>query len=239
MRSGLRPCLGVRFLARRRGLTGSSGGTWGRRRMTAVTELMAPAIRLRMVGGRLLWMSLLRLLRTRRLRIAHRAVCLGRNIARTTTRERSGNRGRRRSNVAVIHRRQQSMVACGGLFVPNLNARRLNMLLMRERLFLRRRPRLYPVRSIETYVTVVRHRNAIHISVVDNVDVHVGHRRVIPEPAAFPHAPEESNAAVAKAVIHPAIETDVRTPVPGVPAIEASAPTPISRRPEHADLRRH
>src|SRR6266567_2240041 len=67
----------------------------------------------------------------------------------------------------------------------------------------------------------------------------IGDRAVVVEPTTAPLSSEKPYTSVAKSVVNAAVEADVRPPVAGMPGIESASPTPVSRRPEHADRRHH
>src|SRR5438552_10743627 len=71
---------------------------------------------------------------------------------------------------------------------------------------------------------------------VRNVDVVDG--AVIVKAVAAPISAFITRSKVAEAIIDAAVESDVRTPVPCVPNVHTSTPTPIAGRPQHTNLRR-
>src|SRR5215470_7233441 len=79
--------------------------------------------------------------------------------------------------------------------------------------------------------------DAIFVDVVDVDHVDVGDGAVVVVVAAAPVAAIEASAGIAEAVVNSAVETDVRSPVAGVPNVEAFTPTPITGRPEVTGLR--
>ena len=76
------------------------------------------------------------------------------------------------------------------------------------------------------------------VGVVDHCRVDVCHSRVVAIHAAVPRPADEPNPGVPEAVVNSTIEADVRSPVAGVPRIDAASPAPIARRPQQADRRR-
>src|SRR5260370_38583747 len=56
--------------------------------------------------------------------------------------------------------------------------------------------------------------------------------------APRPPAPAKPTPTGAPLLIKPAVESNVRAPVAGIPDIEAFSPTPIARGPQHANYRR-
>jgi len=89
--------------------------------------------------------------------------------------------------------------------------------------------------AVKRDVGIVVHDHRIvdvDVGDVDRIDMHDG--GVVEESAAAPFAADEADAAIAKAVINAAIESNVRSPVAGVPHVEAVVPAPVTRGPEHA-----
>jgi putative CocE/NonD family hydrolase len=83
---------------------------------------------------------------------------------------------------------------------------------------------------------VVDHR-VVDVGVVDHGGVHAHHGRVVGEYPAPPLAADEADAAVAEAVVHAAVEADVRAPVAGMKQVHAADEAPVSRGPQHAHSR--
>src|ERR1700723_1589893 len=82
----------------------------------------------------------------------------------------------------------------------------------------------------------VANYGAIDVGVTDHRPVDVHHRGVIAENIPGPHAAEEADAAVAEAVVHAAVETNLGTPVAFIPAIRSVVESPVAGGPEHARL---
>src|SRR5258707_12429058 len=80
--------------------------------------------------------------------------------------------------------------------------------------------------------------SAIDIGVTNDRPINISNRSVIVEGPAFPAATIVSDTPVAEAVVHAAIESDVRSPITGMPEVKPSGVTPIARRPEKANFRR-
>lgn len=70
------------------------------------------------------------------------------------------------------------------------------------------------------------------VNVGDRGVVHIRHGTVVVKRAVVPIPAFKSAAAIAKAVIHSAVKSNMRSPISAVPNIYAAAPTPISRRPQ-------
>src|SRR5580698_5447904 len=66
---------------------------------------------------------------------------------------------------------------------------------------------------------------------------HVPNGGVVVERSAFPAAADEARAVVAKSIIDAAVEAHARTPVSGVPDVDARAQPPVTGSPQHAGTR--
>ena len=66
-------------------------------------------------------------------------------------------------------------------------------------------------------------------------DIHVHDGTVVEEGSASPFAATKAYAAIAEAVVDAAVETNVRSPVTAMPAIEAAFKSPVAGSPKHAD----
>jgi hypothetical protein len=83
-------------------------------------------------------------------------------------------------------------------------------------------------------VTDAVHRDIIDDRLVVDVDVgdvHIINGTVVEEVTTIPIPAAVSCAKVAEAVINATVETDVRTPVAGMPHINTFTPAPVTRRP--------
>src|ERR1700690_4533000 len=85
--------------------------------------------------------------------------------------------------------------------------------------------------TVKARVNVI-HDNRTIVCVVNYGRVHVHHRSVVREVAAFPASALKADAAVSEPVINPAIKSDVRAPVAAVPSVAATSPAPIPGRPK-------
>src|SRR5262249_50943432 len=81
-------------------------------------------------------------------------------------------------------------------------------------------------------------RDLCVVRVVNSGGVNVGHCNVIAVDISLPLATIEAFTWIAVSVINPAVEADLRSPIARIPPITAINPTPISRSPEQAWLRR-
>jgi hypothetical protein len=80
--------------------------------------------------------------------------------------------------------------------------------------------------------------SAIDIGVTSDRPINISNRSVIVEGPAFPAATIVSDTPVAEAVVHAAVEPDVRSPIAAMPGVKPSGVTPITRRPEKANFGR-
>src|ERR1700683_383145 len=93
--------------------------------------------------------------------------------------------------------------------------------------------------AVVAYVRIVIHHDGFFVGVMDYRDVHICDRAVVGEDTVIPIPADESHSDISKAIIHAAIEADVRTPISPVPNIQTATPAPVSWRPEQPNLRRH
>src|SRR5213075_2715414 len=138
---------------------------------------------------------------------------------------------------AVVRGSMQSPICAGGSLMLCLHRSHGAAPLMRRGDFSICRPGSYASRATaeaDSVSRLVDHGRVV--SVAHNRDVHVGHGAVVEVRAASPVSTEEANAGVAEAVVDSAIVADLRSPVAGVPEIEA-VPSPIPWSPEQADFR--
>src|SRR5580700_10476430 len=134
------------------------------------------------------------------------------------------------------------MVTTGGLFMLDLLASCRCMLLTQCSLLDRSWPRGYSARA--TVIADAVHGDiiddgAVDVSVVNDGGVYVGHCGVIGKRSMIPISAHVAHADIAKSIVDPAVEANVRTPVSGVPEIRSAAPAPITRRPKEAHSRRY
>src|SRR6516165_5370889 len=108
---------------------------------------------------------------------------------------------------------------------------------MRGYLFFLRRPHCRSARpSIEADSRCTGFN--VNILLVDMSDRHVAKivdRSIVDEHAIVPAATLITDAAISKAVIDSAVETNVGTPIACVPYVDSVTPAPIAWRPEQAD----
>ena len=120
----------------------------------------------------------------------------------------------------------------------SLHGSGLEVMVMLRRQLMRRRARSQATGpAVEGDVVVhVDYGAVVYVRHMHRAEVH--DRAVVEECSAVPITARESNTGITEAVVHSAVEADMRAPVAGVPGIDTAPPTPISRGPEQARLRR-
>src|SRR6266852_6917087 len=93
--------------------------------------------------------------------------------------------------------------------------------------------------AVEADAIHVVHYHRPVVVVVNHRDVDVGNRAVVLKSSSAPFAAIETYTRVAIPIINSTIEAHVRSPVTGVPQVNAFRKTPITRRPKKANFRRH
>jgi hypothetical protein len=74
------------------------------------------------------------------------------------------------------------------------------------------------------------------VDVVDDGDVYVVYSSVVEEPSSTPVTAFVAHSDVTVTVVDSTVEANVWTPISDIPEIHAIRPSPISWRPEEADL---
>ena len=93
--------------------------------------------------------------------------------------------------------------------------------------------RLYPtMTSVEADAIHVNVARFLVVYVAGDVRVDVAHCAIVKEPSVIPASSYKSEAEIAKAVIDPAVEANLRAPVTLVPEEGITTPAPITRGPE-------
>ena len=156
----------------------------------------------------------------------------------STPGEFAGARSRRHAGMSMVERRTQLSVARRGIHMVSLHGSGLEVMVMLRRHLMRRRARSQTTGpAVEGDVVVhVDYCAVVYVRHMHRAEVH--DRAVVEECSAVPITARESNTGITEAVVHSAIEADMRAPVAGVPGIDTASPTPISRGPEQARLRR-
>ncbi len=162
-------------------------------------------------------------------RPAVRSTSMRSNDAFSRELTRSRRRGHTRS--AVVERRTQLSVARSGVLMVSLHRRGLDVMIMFRGELVRSRMRPDATGTVERHVVaVIDEGPVVYVRDVDTTHVHS--RAVVEKGTPAPVTAFESNTAIAEAVIHTAVEADMRTPVAHVPGVEAPGPTPVARRPQ-------
>src|SRR5580704_17621297 len=78
---------------------------------------------------------------------------------------------------------------------------------------------------------VLLHDGPVHIDVGRVKGAKISYGAIVGEYATAPLTTGESNAAVSEAVVHTAIEADVRPPIAGGPAVDTACESPVTRGP--------
>ena len=84
---------------------------------------------------------------------------------------------------------------------------------------------------------VIHHRSVV--SVVNIGDVNIVDSAVVIERSIAPCSARVSIAGVAKTVVDASVKADMRPPVTRMPQERLTTPSPVTMRPQNADLRRH
>jgi hypothetical protein len=79
-------------------------------------------------------------------------------------------------------------------------------------------------------VAVVDDSPVVYVRDVDAAHIHG--RAVIEVRTTAPVTTLESNTTIPEAVIHTAVEADMRAPITAVPGVDTAAPTPVAGRPQ-------
>jgi hypothetical protein len=140
----------------------------------------------------------------------------------------------------VVHGSKLTAVGSRCVLVLGLCCYRRCVLFVRVSLFLRRRSPVHSTRTVKAS-SVDRRIVVDHCPVVNVVNfchVYVIHCSVVEEIVSLPIPALITFSAIPVAVIDPAIETDVRSPVTSIPCVHSVVPPPITGCPQEA-RRRH
>ena len=137
------------------------------------------------------------------------------------------------TRAAVIHGGELSTVLSGRALVSKLIGRGLEVLFAHGHLLPGSGASRDPARTVVTdpIDNGVVDDSAVDVDVADDGGVYVRDRGVVVEGSADPGAPDEADADIAEAVINAAIVSNMRTPIAGMPHVNAAAPTPVTGRP--------
>src|ERR1039458_4959046 len=142
--------------------------------------------------------------------------------------------------LAHARRRALLRVGSGRLRMLSLSRYRRDMSLTRRSLVFRPRTRVdSTVATViaDVVLVVVPHGGVVNI--VNVGDVHVVHGTVVEKVSAVPTPAFVTLTEIAEAVIDPAVEAYVRTPVAVIENKSVAAPAPIGWSPQETDFRRH
>ena len=150
----------------------------------------------------------------------------------------SGARGGSDGRTSMILGSEEGPIAAGSVLVFPLHAGGLEVMFVIPSLL------FVSGTSADSAMAAVK-ANASNRDVVDHgavvevtiADVNVVDGTVVVEVMTSPVATGIAGAHVTESVIHAAVETDVRSPVTGMPEVGAFMPSPIAGRPEQADGR--
>src|ERR1700733_2128462 len=151
------------------------------------------------------------------------------------------SRARRRGNrrMTVIAGSAQFRIAARCLDLLPLCWRRFDMRPSRNRRFcgsgLGANAAIAAIEADSRYADVVHDRFVVDIGEVHGTDV--DGRAVIEKMSALPITALVASAAIAETIVHAAVESDLGSPVSGVPNEYGAVGCPISRRPQIAGLR--
>src|SRR5580700_4380581 len=143
--------------------------------------------------------------------------------------------------MALVDRGQLRAIHTGSGLVLHLVGGRLEVVFVGEPLLLGARNAVDTARpAVERDMVIIDdrvllHDGPVHVDVGRVKGAEICNGTIVGEHATAPLTTEESNAAIAEAVVHTAIEADVWPPIAGVPAVEAACERPITRGPKNAD----
>lgn len=141
---------------------------------------------------------------------------------------------RRCSRMPAIGGRELVSVHAGGMVMVELLCCRLDMVLVRGRLFLWRGPGLNTRSTIETgpviHGSIINHR-IIDIGIVNHGSIDIHHSGIVTEVPPMPFPAYKSGSSITVAIVDAAIKADMRPPIAAVPAIAAAGIAPVARCP--------
>jgi hypothetical protein len=112
------------------------------------------------------------------------------------------------------------------------------MFLMCGSLFLRSRTFVYTaVAAVEANTGDGSVVYSCLVNVVNLGDIDVGHRTIVKKVVVVPTSAFEAMTKVTEAIVDPAVETYLRTPIAIIENISAVPPTPITRGPKKTNFR--
>jgi hypothetical protein len=174
-------------------------------------------------------------LRVTSLRRPYRAPCRHYAPAAKLSRFRSS----RDCRPSMVHRSQHRVIPARSPLMLSLRSGQPNTRIV-SRSLLRSRGTSRQT-SASAVIAHPAHRPVVHrstrINVMETLPAHPVDRAVVVESSMIPVPTLVPESTIPKAIIDAAIEAHRRPPVTRIPQIRASAPAPISRRPQHSNLR--
>lgn len=156
-----------------------------------------------------------------------------------TSLELSGTRGSCNCRAPVILPRKHRAILAGGPLMLRLRRDRPAVRFVGIAQLLRRGTRWYSASAtVKGNVRVVVHNHRFVINISDIGYIHVGDGAVIEKSPTSPFTPGKTFAEVSEAVIDPTIKPDLRSPIAGIPKVNAVVEPPVARSPEIAGFRR-
>jgi hypothetical protein len=138
---------------------------------------------------------------------------------------------------AIVTLEKIPAILSGNLFVCRLRTHGSHTPLVQRGLLLRGRTGFDTAVSAVIAHSVDRYivdDCSVDVHIPDDGGVYVAHSCVVVETIAAPVAAFISTAVIAEAVVHAAVEADVRSPVSGMPRVAATTPAPITWCPQQA-----
>ena len=132
---------------------------------------------------------------------------------------------------SAVRRGQLAAILTCVLLVRHLVRSRLEMMLVHRRTLLRIGLCSDSTLAIEARSINIRviHYSSIDIRIVNDRRIYVGHSSVVVEGIPAPLSADKTDTPIAEAIVDTAVEAHVRTPVTGVPRIQAAGKAPIAR----------
>jgi hypothetical protein len=134
----------------------------------------------------------------------------------------------------MIHRSELVPIMHRRLLMLLLLGRTLNMPVTHSRLLICIRTIIDPARTaiianpVDSYIP--DHRS-IDIGIVYDRSIDTSHCRIIPETTTIPFPAIISTTTISTAIVDTTIVTYMRSPITGIPSIDPTYITPITRRP--------
>src|SRR5260370_25985191 len=120
-----------------------------------------------------------------------------------------------------------------------LRCQRRPMRLARKRFLLPRGTHVDTAGAVVAHVPRVVDDHGAAVDVRHIGHVHVGHRAVVEEAAASPFSAAKTYSAVSEAVVDPAVEAHMRSPIASVPTVDSTRASPVTCSQHHTHPRPH